>query len=80
VSSFPNFPPAGIYSARVSKNGVRVDGPPTDIGVPISGSPPTASRFVHPVAASNGPSALIVWVNNIEVSAKDIQAATIFGP
>ena len=81
VSSFPNFPPAGIYAARVSKNGVRVDGPPTEIGVPISGSPPPASRFVHPVAASNGPSALIVWVNNIEVgTAKDIQAATIFGP
>ena len=82
VSSFPNFPPAGIYAARVSRNGVRIDGPPTDIGVPISGTPPNAARFVNPVAASKGQTALISWANNIEVSQerKDILAATIFGP
>ena len=82
VSSFPNFPPAGIYAARVSRTGVRVDGLPGEIGVPISGSPPNASRFVHPVAASKGESALIAWVNNIEVSgaSKDVLAASIFGP
>ena len=82
VSSFPNFPPAGIYAARVSKAGARVDGLPTDIGVPVSGSPPTASRFVNPVAASKGQTALISWVNNVEVSGqrKDIQAVTLFGP
>ena len=82
VSSFPNFPPAGIYAARVSRNGVRIDGPPTDIGVPISGTPPNAARFVNPVVASKGQTALISWANNIEVSQerKDILAATIFGP
>ena len=82
VSSFPNFPPAGIYATRVSRNGVRVDGPPTDIGVPVSGSPPNASRLVNPVAASKGQTALISWVNNIEVSGqrKDILAASVFGP
>jgi len=83
VGSFPGFPPTpGIYAARVSRSGARIDGLPTDIGVPISGPPPAFSRFVHPVAASKGQTALVSWANNIEVNQerKDILAATIFGP
>jgi hypothetical protein len=82
VSSFPNFPPAGIYAARISRNGVRLDGPAADLGVAVSGAPRPFSRFVHPVAGSSGRSALIVWVDNTELSGtfKDVLAALVYGP
>jgi len=82
VGSFPNFPPAGIFAVRVSKNGVRIDGLPSALGVSISGPPPSTSRFVHPVISSKGQSALISWVNNIELSGtqKDILGVSIFVP
>jgi hypothetical protein len=84
VGSFPNSVPfpAGIYATRISKGGVRLDGPPSQLGVPVSGPPSFASQFVHPVAASKGSSSLIAWVNNTELSGqlKDILAAPVFGP
>jgi len=81
AGSFPNFPPAGIFAARVSKNGARIDGLASQLGVPISGPPPSASRFVYPVVASKGQSALISWVNNIELSGtqKDIFGVSVSG-
>jgi hypothetical protein len=82
VGSFPNLPPAGIFAARISKAGARIDGLPTELGLPISGAPRGASRFVHPVVASKGRSGLIAWVNNSESSSdlKDILAAPIISP
>lgn len=82
VSSFPNFPPAGIFAARVSKSGVRIDGLPSALGAPISGPPSTFSRFVHPVVAPKGQNALISWVDNIELSGtkKNILGVSLFVP
>lgn len=81
VGSFPNFPPAGIFATRVSKNGARIDGLATELGIPLSGPPPAFARLVHPVAASKGATALVGWVNNIELSGtqKDVLAALLFG-
>jgi len=82
VGAFPNSPPAGIYAVRVSTGGVRLDGPPGDLGFALGGAPTTFGRFVHPVAVAGGQNALIAWVNNIELSGteKDILAAPVFGP
>jgi hypothetical protein len=81
VSSFPNFPPAGIFAARVSKGGARIDGLPSELGAAISGTPASASRFVYPVAASGGQSGLISWVNNSELfgTQKDILGVSVSG-
>ena len=81
VGSFPNFPPAGIFAARVSRNGTRIDGLPVELGVPLSGNPATSSQLVYPVAASLGQSALISWVDNSENSSaqKDILGVSISG-
>jgi hypothetical protein len=81
VGSFPNFPPAGIFATRVSKNGARIDGLATELGIPLSGPPASASRLVHPVAASKGATALVGWVDNTERfgTQKDVLAALLFG-
>jgi hypothetical protein len=79
-----------IFAARVSTAGARVDGSPTDPGVAISGpfmfNGLSPERFVYPVAASSGPSALIAWTRSVEppmpeemVGRSDVLAALIFG-
>jgi hypothetical protein len=70
--------PAGIFAARVSKAGVRIDSLAGDLGVPVSGPPAPTSSFLHPVVAAKGQSALIAWVNG--ESPRDIQAAPVISP
>ena len=73
--------PSGIYATRVSKDGNRLDGPPTDLGISISGTPPANSRFIQPVPASIKQNVLIGWINNVEFGAnKDVFAAPLFSP
>lgn len=81
VGSFPNFPPAGIFAARISRSGSRIDGLPGDLGMPVSGAPASASRYVHPVIAAQGQDGLIAWTNNTEMSGmqKDILGAVVSG-
>jgi hypothetical protein len=81
VGSFPNFPPAGIYATRLARSGARLDGTPDQLGVSVSGMPSATSRFVYPVAASNGQRALIAWADNNEsvVGQKNVLATPAFG-
>jgi hypothetical protein len=74
-------PPVGIFGARVSTDGSLIDGPPDQIGLPISGPPLCSScRFVHPNILFDGNAYLVTWVNNSEVygATKDIMGALIF--
>lgn len=80
TGSFSNSPPAGIFTARVTTNGILLDGPPEALGLTITGPPPSASRYVHPVIFSSGENSLVTWVNNSETSGttKSIKGALIF--
>jgi hypothetical protein len=72
-------PPAGIYYARVATSGSLLDHPPDQLGVSISGPPPSYSRPVYPVIVSNGLRSVLAWVNNTELSGatKDIVGVTM---
>jgi hypothetical protein len=72
--TFPNYTPAGIYGAKVSTLGV-LEGSPDQAGLPISGTPPNASRYAYPVAFYSGVNSLLVWANVSEMygSPKDIR-------
>ena len=74
-------PPIGIFGARVSIDGILIDGPSDQIGLPISGPPLCSScRFVFPDILFNGDAYLVAWVNNSEVvgTTKDIQGVLLF--
>lgn len=68
VGSYPIFPPAGIFAARVSTDGILIDGPPDKLGLPISGTPSSGSFFADPVIASGGRNSLLTWVSASETS------------
>lgn len=78
VGHFSHSPPAGIYAARISRDGARLDGAPTELGLPVSGTPPTSGRFVHPVVASLRQEALIAYTS--ESAQEDIFAAPVLAP
>ena len=70
-------PPVGIYSARVSMNGVLIDGPP-DVEGPLVSQPSCyVCRLVSPEVVSSQYSVLAAWVNNTEEydQAKDVLGA-----
>jgi len=66
--------PVGIFAARVSTNGILIDGPPDDGGILISEPSCFACRLVWPNSLFSGRNILLTWVNNTEVAgtAKDI--------
>jgi hypothetical protein len=68
VGSYPIFPPAGIFAARVSTDGILLDGPPEELGLSISGSPPSGSYFADPVNISGGRNLLLTWVSPTETT------------
>ena len=68
VGSYPIFPPTGIFAARVSKDGILLDGPPEEFGLPISGSPPSGSFFTDPLIVYGGKNYLLSWVSTSETS------------
>lgn len=71
---------SGIHAARVTGDGVLIDGPPSGPGFDVAPYREVASRPVHPVVvpAANGRS-LIVWAQNDEVHlhTKSIRAAVL---
>lgn len=69
VGSYPLFPPAGIFAARVSTDGILIDGPPENLGLTISGPPPSGSAFAYPVITSGGRNSLLTWVRAPDTSA-----------
>jgi hypothetical protein len=73
-------PVSGIHAARVTGDGVLVDGPSSGAGFDVVRYGEFASRPVHPVVvpAANGRS-LIVWAQNDEMygQAKSIRAAVL---
>jgi hypothetical protein len=80
IGSFSNYPPAGIFAARVSTNGGLIDGPPTGTGISISGLPPSSSLYVYPTILFNGQNSLLTWLNNSELAGatKDIDGIVIY--
>lgn len=73
-------PESGIHAARVTGDGVLLDGPASGPGFDVVRYAEFASRPVHPIVvpAANGRS-LVVWAQNDEVSgqAKSIRAAVL---
>jgi len=69
-------PPAGAFAARVSTNGVVLDGPVDGLGVQIRAPNCFACRVVHPNPVFNNRGVLVAWVNNTELSGtyKDVFA------
>lgn len=79
TGSFSIDPPAGIFAARVSSDGEIVDPGERGDGIPLSGPPPTDSRYVYPVVKAGIDNILTTWINNNETSgaSKDIRGALI---
>lgn len=63
VGSYPIFPPAGIFAARVTTDGMLLDGPPESGGLSISGPPPSGSFFANPVITSGRRNSLLTWIS-----------------
>lgn len=61
VGAYPQFGTAGIYSARVSTDGV-LDGAPGTLGPSVSGTPPSGAWYVQPRISSRGTEALVTWI------------------
>jgi O2-independent ubiquinone biosynthesis protein UbiV len=59
--------PAGSFAARVSSEGILLDGPPESQGVQIRAPDCFACKVVHPNPVSNGRSVLVPWINNAEL-------------
>ena len=80
VGTYSNQPPAGIFAARISTDGILIDGPSDALGISISGPPPDYSKLVHTSILFNGENSLLSWVINSELSGttKDIAGALIF--
>jgi hypothetical protein len=76
------FSPAGIFAARVSKAGERIDGVPGDLGVTV-GFSTFSSVSLHPIIATKGQSqsALISWLSVPDSgSLNDILASPVISP
>jgi hypothetical protein len=76
------FSPAGIFAARVSKAGERIDGVPGDLGVTV-GLSTFSSLSLHPIIATKGQSqsALISWLSVPDSgSLNDILASPVISP
>jgi hypothetical protein len=80
-ASFSYNAPAGIYAARVSREGFLVDGPSSGEGISISKPSCDSCRLVSPDILFNGETFLIVWVNNTELSGttKDVVSRVVSG-
>lgn len=68
----------GIFAARVTGDGMLLDGPVSGPGLRIASPVATASRLVHPVAVpAAGGQALLAWVENTELmgTTKEIEGA-----
>jgi len=80
TGAFANFPPAGIFAARVSTAGQLLD---TQVdGIPLSGLPAAFSQYVYPAVQSAAGGVLAVWINNVELSgeSKDLRGVIVPGP
>ena len=81
VNSFTSLQPNGIFAARVSKDGVRLDGAPENLDVRVGGSPVLQLLYTDPVVASVGARGLIAWINSSQsFDPKDILAAPVISP
>ncbi len=80
MGAFASDPPSGIYAARVSTAGTLLDTPANSNGIPVTGSPPDFSRYLHPTVLFNGKNALLTWLNNKELSGnqKSLQALFLY--
>ena len=74
-------PPAGVYLARVSRDGVLLDRPSSDLGTAIGGPQATYSRLVYPVLVTTSLRTIVAWVDNTELggTSKDI-VGTVMEP
>lgn len=63
MSFFPD-PPEGIFAARVSTDGILIDGPPDSEGILISEPITSSSKLAWPSSYYNGSNLLLGWINN----------------
>ena len=72
-AAFGFDPPAGVYLARVSRDGMLLDRPPSDLGTAI-GRPSAYARLVYPVVVATSFRTVVAWVDNTELglALKDI--------
>jgi hypothetical protein len=82
VGGLRRFPPAGIYTARVSLSGLLMGEPPDALGVAVSGPPDPdgISTFVHPKLAFTGSGGLFAWVDNAEQAVESKRILGVSNP
>jgi hypothetical protein len=74
--SYGSYPPAGIFGARLSKDGQLLSGSPDEPGIPLSGPTPWGSRFFTPNIVFSGKVNLLTWVS--DEAAKTLWGALLF--
>ncbi len=79
VGAYALDPPAGLFGAKVSPDGILLTDP-AGHGLVLSDPPPANAKFVLPTLQASSDHALLVWLNNNELSgqAKSIEALSIF--
>lgn len=65
---YSNTPPAGIFGAKVSKDGVLVYPSSLSDGIPLSGLPPYAVLYEHPSLLFNGENMLLTYAGGPNIN------------
>lgn len=80
IAAPANFPPAGIFGARVTTAGVLRDGPTSGSGVSVSGPPTGSAVFAYPELHSTGSGTLVLWLDCEETlgTRKSIEEAMVY--
>ncbi len=76
LETYGMYPPAGIFGAKLSKDGQLLSGSPDDPGIPLSGCPPYSNRFFTPNVVFGGEANLLTWVSG--EGAKTLRGAILF--
>jgi hypothetical protein len=66
--NYSNNPPAGIFGAKVSKDGALVYPSSLSDGIPLSGLPPNAVLYQHPSILFNGENMLLTYAGGANIN------------
>lgn len=82
TGSYPNYPPAGIFTAQLSTAGQVLASSVGVDGLSLSGAPSGATKYVYPVAKYGTGKTLITWLSNSELAgtSKEIRGVLVSDP
>jgi hypothetical protein len=66
--NYSNNPPAGIFGAKVSKDGALIYLSSLSDGIPLSGLPPYAVLYQHPSVLFNGENMLLTYAGGANIN------------